>query len=219
MEVAPLFSKILLDKLLKDAKMSPGTSSAVAFFVTVGRGVVVIGFIIVIGCDVEDGVIVVDTVVFPKISLDNLLNDDNASSWSTPVPTVFSVIIGVVVVGIILLVVIEFELATGVFMVDPEVSLIILLDKLLKDDKTSPGSSPAVVVFLAVIGVELIAVVEVASINCSKIGSDNLSEDAKSFGWVSVIVDVLVTIGVSVDEMVKGIVVAVAVICSKIRFI
>ena len=48
MEDAPLFSKILLDKLLKDARMSPGTSPAVAFFVSVGRGVVVIGLIIVI---------------------------------------------------------------------------------------------------------------------------------------------------------------------------
>ena len=208
-EDTPLFSRISLDKVLKDAKMSPGTSPAVAFFVSVGRGVVVIGLIIVIEFDMEE--------VFPKIPLDKLLNDDKTSSGSSPVLVVFSVIIGVVVVGIILLVVIEFEVATGVFVVDPEVWPMILLDKLLKDDKTSPGSSTAV--FLAVIGVEVITVVEVESINCSNIGSDDLTEDAKSSGWVSVIDDVLVTIGVPVDEMVKGIVVAVAVVCSKIRFI
>ena len=215
-EDTPLFSKISLDKLLKDARMSPGTSPTAAIFVTVGRGVVVICFIIVIEFDLEEDVIVVDAVVFPKISLDKILNDDKTSG-SSPVLFIFSVIIGVVVVGIILLIVIEFELATGVFVVDPEVSPIILLDKLLKDDKTSPGSSTAV--FLAVIGVEVITVVEVESINCSNIGSDDSLKDAKSFGWVSVIDDVLVTIGVPVDEMVKGIVVAVAVVCSKIRFV
>ena len=59
--------------------------------------------------------------LFPKIPLDKLLNDDKTSSGSSPVLVVFSVIIGVVVVGIILLVVIEFEVATGVFVVDPEV--------------------------------------------------------------------------------------------------